>query len=55
MVPEDLQLNVLYVDKKGEISIVTAGQGAIAGADPDRKSQLSKRQGLPGLLVSGIW
>lgn len=32
-------MTVLYVDKKGKISIVTAGQGAIAAADPDRKKK----------------
>lgn len=33
---------MLYVDKRGKISIVKAFQRAAAAADPDRKSQLSE-------------
>ena len=42
----------MSIKKKGEISIVTAGQGATAAADLDRKRKLS--QELPGLLGSAI-
>lgn len=38
--------------KGGGISIVTAGQGATAAADPERNRKL--RQELPGLLGSAI-
>jgi hypothetical protein len=45
---------VLYVDKRGEISIVTAFQGAAAAADPERKKASLVRDRLPGSLLSEI-